>query len=309
MEFALLEREEEQRLARRWHEVGDRAATDTLVTTHLRLAAKVARQYRGYGLPLADLVAEANLGLVLAASRFEPDHGSRFSTYALWWIKAKIHEYILRSWSLVKIGTTCAQRKLFFRLRREVQKLGGGPTQINDETAELIAQNLGVSSRDVLEMDQRLAGDFSLNKPIRDGEGAIEWEATLVDASPGGDEILAEHQENAQQTHALYAALEVLDARERRVFEARRLMDIPLTLPDLAREFTVSAERIRQIEARAFEKVSRAARGHLQAARGAISRDRELKETLKASRSSSRLHLNSSWSQKPLARASLASAA
>ena len=174
-------------------------------------------------------------------------------------------QYILRSWSLVKIGTTCAQRKLFFRLRREIRKLGGGLTQINEETAELIAQNLGVSSRDVLEMDQRLAGDLSLNKPIRDGEGATEWEAMLVYDSPGGDEILAEHEETAQQTHALYTALEALDARERRVFEARRLRDTPLTLPDLAMEFAVSVERIRQIEARAFEKVSRAARGHLDA--------------------------------------------
>src|SRR6516165_3750893 len=240
MEFALLEREEEQQLARRWHEFGDRTATDALVKSHLKLAAKVARRYRGYGLPLADLIAEANLGLVLAASRFEPGLGSRFSTYALWWIKAKVHEYIMRSWSLVKIGTTSAQRKLFFRLRREIRKLGSELTQINEETAELIAQNLGVSSRDVLERDQRLAGDLSLNKPIRDGEGATEWEAMLVDDSPGGDEILAEHEENTRQTHALYTALEALDARERRVFEARRLRDTPLTLPDLAREFAVS---------------------------------------------------------------------
>jgi RNA polymerase sigma-32 factor len=301
MEFALLEREEEQRLARRWHELGDRTATDALVTTHLKLAAKVARRYRGYGLPLADLIAEGNLGLVLAASRFEPGHGSRFSTYALWWIKAKIHEYILRSWSLVKIGTTCAQRKLFFCLRREIQKLGGGLTQINEETAELIAQNLGVSSRDVLEMDQRLAGDLSLNKPIRDGQGATEWEAMLVYDSPGGDEILAEHEETAQQTHALYTALEALDARERRVFEARRLRDTPLTLPDLAMEFAVSVERIRQIEARAFEKVSRAARGHLHAERDAISFDRKPADAS--------LNLKTSWSRESLATASMASAA
>jgi RNA polymerase sigma-32 factor len=268
MEFGLLEREEEQRLAHRWHELGDRAATHALVTTHLKLAAKVARRYRGYGLPLADVIAEANLGLVLAASRFEPGRGSRFSTYALWWIKAKIHEYILRSWSLVKIGTTRAQRKLFFRLREEIRKLGNGPNQINGEAAELIAHNLGVSARDVIEMDQRLAGDLSLNKPIHDDGGAIEWEAMLVDDSPGGDELLAEHEENAQRTHALHTALEGLDARERRVFEARRLAETPLTLPDLAREFAVSAERIRQIEARAFEKVGRAARSNLLAARG-----------------------------------------
>jgi RNA polymerase sigma-32 factor len=299
MEFALLEREEEQRLARRWHEFGDRTATDALVTTHLKLAVKVARRYRGYGLPLADLIAEANVGLVLAASRFEPGHGSRFSTYALWWIKAKLHEYILRSWSLVKIGTTCAQRKLFFRLRQEIRKLGSDLTQINEETAELIAQNLGVCSRDVIEMDQRLAGDLSLNKPIREDGGTIEWEAMLVDDSPGGDEILAEHEENAQQTHALYAALEVLDARERRVFEARRLMETPLTLPDLASEFAISAERIRQIEARAFEKVSRAARSHLHAAQRAISYDRKPSDA----------SLNLKSSRRYLTNASMASAA
>src|SRR6201987_1361292 len=150
---ALLEPEQERQLARRWHELGDRNATDELVTRHLRFAAKVARGYKGYGLPLADLVAEANLGLVIAASRFQPDHGSRFSTYALWWIKATIHDYILRSWSLVKIGTTGAQRKLFFRLRREMQKLGGQGASLTPETVATVAQNLEVTPRDVIEMD------------------------------------------------------------------------------------------------------------------------------------------------------------
>src|SRR6201988_4961460 len=166
--FKLLERGQEQQLARRWQEQRDRRATDALVTSHLRLAVKVARRYRGYGLPLADIISEANLGLVIAASRFEPGHGSRFSTYALWWIKATIHDYILRSWSLVKIGTTAAQRKLFFRLRREMQKLKGDATTLSPEGAAAVAESLEVSPRDVIEMDRRLAGDLSLNTPLGD---------------------------------------------------------------------------------------------------------------------------------------------
>jgi RNA polymerase sigma-32 factor len=257
--FKLLERDQEQELARRWQEQRDQRASDALVTSHLRLAAKVARRYKGYGLPLADIIAEANLGLVIAASRFEPDHGSRFSTYALWWIKAMIHDYILRSWSLVKIGTTTAQRKLFFRLRREVQKLANGTTGLTPEIAAAVAQNLEVTPRDVIEMDCRLAGDLSLNTPVSNDGGTIEWGDTLVDKAPDSEAIVAEYDESTRQESALNAALHLLTERERRVFEARRLTEDPPTLEQLGHELSISSERVRQIETRAFAKVKRAA--------------------------------------------------
>ena len=260
--YDLLEREQEQQLARRWHEHGDRRATDALITSHLRLAAKVARRYQGYGLPVADLIAEANVGLVIAASRFEPDQGSRFSTYALWWIKAAIHEYILRSWSLVKIGTTHAQRKLFFGLRREMRK-HGDLAGLRPETASAIAEELEVTPRDVIEMDSRLNGDLSLNTQVYDEGRATDWEAMLVDDLPSAETIVAEHDEKTQQTDALNAAMHVLSERERRVFEARRLTENPPTLDQLGRELSVSPERVRQIETRAFEKVKRAATRYL----------------------------------------------
>ena len=263
--YGLLERDQEQQLARRWHEQGDRRATDALVTSHLRLAAKVARRYRGYGLPLADIVAEANLGLVIAASRFEPDHGARFSTYALWWIKATIHDYILRSWSLVKIGTTAAQRKLFFRLRQEMQKLAPQRTGLTPEIAATVAERLDVTPRDVIEMDSRLAGDLSLNTRVGDDEGTVEWEAMLVDDAPDAESIVAEHDESSRRERALGAALEVLTERERRVFEARRLSEPPITLEQLGRQLSISSERVRQIETRAFAKVRRAALDHVRA--------------------------------------------
>ena len=257
--FKLLERGQEQQLARRWQEQRDRRATDALVTSHLRLAAKVARRYRGYGLPLSDIIAEANLGLVIAASRFEPGRGSRFSTYALWWIKATIHDYILRSWSLVKIGTTSAQRKLFFKLRREVQKFAKGTTALSPETVAAVAESLEVSPRDVVEMDCRLAGDLSLNTPVTNDEGAVEWGDMLVDKAPDAEAIVAEYDESARQENALHAALDVLTERERRVFEARRLTEDPPTLEQLGREMSISSERVRQIETHAFTKVRRAA--------------------------------------------------
>jgi RNA polymerase sigma-32 factor len=263
--YGLLERGQEQQLARQWHEQGDRRATDVLVTSHLRLAAKVARRYRGYGLPLADIVAEANLGLVIAASRFEPDRGARFSTYALWWIKATIHDYILRSWSLVKIGTTAAQRKLFFRLRQEMRKLAPQRAGLTPEIVATVAQNLEVTPREVIEMDRRLAGDLSLNTRVGDDEGTVEWEAMLVDDAPDAESIVAEHDESSRRGRALCAALEVLTERERRVFEARRLSEPPTTLEQLGRELSISSERVRQIETRAFARVRRAALDHLKA--------------------------------------------
>jgi RNA polymerase sigma-32 factor len=257
--YDMLEEEQEQQLARRWQEMGDRAAADALVTSHLRLAASVARRYKRYGLPLGDITSEASLGLVLAALRFRPDRGSRFSTYALWWIKASIHDYILRSWSLVKIGTTAAQKKLFFRLRREMTRLASGTTDLSPLTAEVIAQRLTVNATDVIEMDRRLRGDLSLNSPVNDGEGSTEWQDLLVDQSSNAEMILAEHDERAQRAGALQAALDLLTKRERRIFEARRLTENPPTLEELARELSISSERVRQIEISAFAKVRSAA--------------------------------------------------
>jgi RNA polymerase sigma-32 factor len=256
--FDLLECDREQQLARRWQERRDKSATDELVTSHLRLAAKVARGYKGYGLPIADLIAEANLGLVIAASRFEPGRGARFSSYAMWWIKATVHEYILRSWSLVKIGTTAAQKKLFFRLRGEIRKLAGETAALTPEMAQVIATKLEVTVRDVVEMDSRLCGDRSLNARVGDGDQSAEWEATLVDESPDAEEIVAEYDEATRRSRALRGAMQVLTERERRVFEARRLAEPPLTLEQLGCELSISSERVRQIETSAFAKVKRA---------------------------------------------------
>jgi RNA polymerase sigma-32 factor len=266
--FGLLEQAQEQQLARRWQEKRDQRAADALVTSHLRLAAKVARGYQGYGLPLADLIAEANLGLVIAASRFQPDHGSRFSTFALWWIKATIHDYILRSWSLVKIGTTSTQRKLFFRLRREIRKFAGNTDVLTPETAEAVARELEVTARDVIEMDSRLAGDLSLNTPVNQDGQATEWEAMLVDDSPDPEGIVGEEDERMQRTKAVQAALSELTERERRIFEARRLSEQPPTLDELGRELSISSERVRQIETSAFAKVRRVATEYLKRGNG-----------------------------------------
>jgi RNA polymerase sigma-32 factor len=263
--YALLEPAREQQLARRWQEHRDRRATDALVTSHLRLAAKVARRYQRYDLPLADLIGEANLGLVIAASHFEPGRGARFSTYALWWIKAAIHDYILRSRSLVKIGTTSAQRKLFFGFRRAMSKLGGDRAGLTQEVAEAVARELVVPLREVIEMSSRLTGDVSLNAPVGD-DGPTEWEAMLVDQSPNAEAIVAEQDESAQQARALHSALDVLTDRERRVFEARRLSEDPPSLEDLGLELSISGERVRQIEALAFEKIKRAATMRLRSA-------------------------------------------
>lgn len=257
--FDLLERGREQQLARRWQEGRDQSATDELITSHLRLAAKMARRYKGYGLPIADLIAEANLGLVIAASHFEPGRGSRFSTYALWWMKATIHDYILRSWSLVKMGTTAAQKKLFFRLRGEMRALAGEGARLTPEVAQAIADRLEVTARDVVEMDTRLNGDLSLSVRFGGEDRSTEWEAMLVDDAPDSETVVAEHDEASQRSKALRAALDVLTERERRVFEARRLAEQPLTLERLGVELSISSERVRQIETSAFAKVKRAA--------------------------------------------------
>ena len=257
--YDFLEPGQEQQLARRWQQTRDRSAADALVTSHLRLAARLARGYKGYGLPMVDLIAEANLGLVIAASRFEPGRGARFSTYAIWWIKAAIHEYILRSWSLVKIGTTAAQKKLFFKLRGEIRKAtGSAMSGLTPDVAELIAGKLEVTAREVIEMDARLHGDMSLNVRVGGEDSGTELEAMLVDGAVDAETVLVDHEQTERRASALRVALCGLAARERRVFEARRLTESPVTLDRLAQELSISSERVRQIEMRAFAKIKRA---------------------------------------------------
>lgn len=262
--FELLERDQEYGLAKRWRQCGDHDAAHQLVTSHLRLAAKIARAYRGYGLPISDIISEGNVGLMQAVNRLEPERGFRFATYAVWWIRASIQDYILRSWSLVKLGTTKNQKKLFFKLgaaKRKIFALDGGRDMRPDQVT-LIANSLDVTDREVIDMDRRILGDTSLNAQIRDEDDAEEWQNCLADQSPSPEAIVAEQDERHYQHKALACAIEVLTGRERRIFEARHLADEPTTLEDLAVEFNVSLERVRQIEACAFEKVRKAARKH-----------------------------------------------
>ncbi|GAB4070579.1 RNA polymerase sigma factor RpoH [Ancylobacter sonchi] len=258
--FPMLEPQEEYMLAKRWREHNDPNAAQKLVTSHLRLVAKIAMGYRGYGLPISEVISEGNVGLMQAVKRFEPDKGFRLATYAMWWIKASIQEYILRSWSLVKMGTTAAQKKLFFNLRKaksQISALEEGDLR-PDQVAQ-IATKLGVTEQDVVEMNRRLGGDSSLNAPLRgDVEGGGEWQDWLADDRDSQETLLAETEEFDNRRNALAGALSVLNDRERRIFEARRLSDDPMTLEDLAAEFGVSRERVRQIEVRAFEKVQKA---------------------------------------------------
>jgi RNA polymerase sigma-32 factor len=259
--FAMLERDQEYRLAKRWREHGDRDAANQLVTSHLRLAAKVAMGYRGYGLPVAEIISEGNVGLMQALNRFEPEMGFRFATYAIWWIRASIQDYILRSWSLVKIGTTVNQKRLFFKLRSAKSKIAAFESgDLHPDQVALIAKDLDVTDQDVVDMNRRLGGDKSINAPLHDDGQTGEWQDHLVDQSPTPEAIVVEQDEKDHRHKALIAAIDVLDDRERRIFEARHLADEPLTLEDLAEKFNVSRERIRQIEARAFEKVRKAAR-------------------------------------------------
>ena len=257
--FPMLEPQEEYMLAKSWREHGDRDAAHKLVTSHLRLVAKIAMGYRGYGLPISEVISEGNVGLMQAVKRFEPDKGFRLATYAMWWIRASIQEYILRSWSLVKMGTTAAQKKLFFNLRKaksQISALEEG--DLRPDQVQQIATKLGVSEQDVVDMNRRLSGDASLNAPIREDSEGGEWQDWLVDESLDQEEQLAESEELDNRRAALSGALSVLNDRERRIFEARRLSDDPMTLEDLAAEFGVSRERVRQIEVRAFEKVQKA---------------------------------------------------
>jgi RNA polymerase sigma-32 factor len=259
--FAMLEREQEYKLAKRWREHGDRDAADQLVTSHLRLAAKIAMGYRGYGLPVSEMISEGNVGLMQALNRFEPEKGFRFATYAMWWIRACIQDYILRSWSLVKIGTTTNQKKLFFKLRSAKSKIAALESgDLRPDQVALIAHSLDVTDQDVVDMNRRLGGDKSINAPIHDDGDTAEWQDYLVDQSPSPEAIVVEQDETERQRKALIAAIDVLDGRERSIFEARLLADEPPTLEELSEKFKVSRERIRQIEARAFEKVRKAAK-------------------------------------------------
>ena len=258
-QFPMLEPQEEYMLAKSWREHGDRDAAHRLVTSHLRLVARIAMGYRGYGLPIGEVISEGNVGLMQAVKRFDPDKGFRLATYAMWWIRAAIQEYILRSWSLVKMGTTAAQKKLFFNLRKikgQLKALDEG--DLRPDQVKRIATQLGVTEEDVVSMNRRLAGDSSLNAPVRNDSESGEWQDWLVDETMDQETALAESEEKENRRALLNDALKTLNERERRVFEARRLAEEPLTLEELSAEFGVSRERIRQIEVRAFEKVQKA---------------------------------------------------
>ena len=268
--FPLLEPHEEYTLAKSWRERHERDAAHRLVTSHLRLVVTVAVRYRGYGLPISELISEGSVGLMHAVGRFEPDRGFRFATYAIWWIKAAIQEYVLRSWSLVKIGTTANQKKLFFGLRQAKSRIAAfADGDLRPDQVETIAGRLGVSEQDVIDMNRRLSGDVSLNAPMRDDGDALEWQDRLVDDRAGPEIQLVESQDGVNRRKALDGALTVLSARERRIFEGRHLLDQPITLDELADEFSISRERIRQIETRAFEKVQKAVKRRIAAMEGA----------------------------------------
>lgn len=257
--FPMLAAEEEFMLAKAWREHGDTDSAHKLVTSHLRLVAKIAMGYRGYGLPVGELIAEGNLGMMQAVKRFDPDRGFRLATYAMWWIRAAIQEYILRSWSLVKIGTTAAQKKLFFNLRRlknQIQSVDQG--QLRPEQIEEIATKLNVSADEVISMEQRMSGsDHSLNAPMRvDGDG--EWQDWLEDDRQTQDVALAEQDEYEQRMALLNEAMKTLNEREQHILRERRLQEEPSTLEDLSKVYDISRERVRQIEVRAFEKLQKA---------------------------------------------------
>ena len=257
--FPMLAPEEEYMLAKRWREHGDRAAAHKLVTSHLRLVAKIAMGYRGYGLPIGEVVSEGNIGLMQAVKRFEPEKGFRLATYAMWWVRASIQEYILRSWSLVKMGTTANQKKLFFNLRKAKSKISAFEEgDLRPEQVKSIATSLGVTEKDVVDMNRRMSGDASLNAPIRAESESGEWQDWLVDDTASQETLLVAEEESSIRHGALRSALSVLNDRERRIFEARRLSDETSTLEALSEEFGISRERVRQIEVRAFEKVQEA---------------------------------------------------
>ncbi|SMH30473.1 RNA polymerase sigma factor RpoH [Azospirillum agricola] len=257
--FPMLEPQKEYMLAKRWQQHEDSGAAHQLVTSHLRLVAKIAMGYRGYGLPLSELISEGNVGMMQAVKRFDPDRGFRLATYAMWWIRAAIQEYILHSWSLVKMGTTAAQKKLFFNLRRlkgQMQAIEEG--DLSPEQVNAIATKLDVPEQDVVNMNRRLASpDHSLNAPLRvDGEG--EWQDWLVDESANQEITLGDQQELGKRRKLLSGAMETLNDRERDILMERRLREVPTTLEDLSQKYGISRERVRQIEVRAFEKLQKA---------------------------------------------------
>jgi RNA polymerase sigma-32 factor len=264
--FPMLEPQEEYMLAKSWREHGDRDAAHRLVTSHLRLVAKIAMGYRGYGLPISEVISEGNVGLMQAVKRFEPEKGFRLATYAMWWIKAAIQEYILRSWSLVKMGTTANQKKLFFNLRKAKSRISAlEEGDMRPDQVATIAKRLGVGEQDVIDMNRRLGGDVSLNAPIRNDGDTGEWQDWLVDNRDNQESTLSDSEELGNRRRALADALSVLNDRERRIFAARRLAEEPITLEELADEFGVSRERVRQIEVRAFEKVQKAVKNRIAA--------------------------------------------
>ena len=264
--FPMLEPQDEFMLGKRWREHGDRDAAHKLVTSHLRLVAKIAMGYRGYGLPISEVISEGNVGLLQAVKRFEPEKGFRLATYARWWIKATIQEYVLHSWSLVKMGTSVNQKKLFFNLRKAKSKLSAlEEGDLQPDQVKLIARRLGVTEQDVVDMNRRLGGDVSLNALIGDERNSGEWQDSLVDEVTDQETWLAERKEADNRRQALGEALSVLNERERRIFEARRLADEPIILEELAAEFGISRERVRQIEVCAFEKVQKVVRNRVAA--------------------------------------------
>jgi RNA polymerase sigma-32 factor len=257
--FPMLAPDEEYMLAQRWREYGDRNAAHRLVTSHLRLVARIAMGYRGYGLPIGEVVSEGNVGLMQAVKRFEPEKGFRLATYAMWWIRASIQEYILRSWSLVKLGTTANQKKLFFNLRKAKGRISAlEEGDLHPDHVQQIATRLNVPEQEVIDMNRRLGGDVSLNAPLRE-ESEGELQDWLVDDTANQEALLVESEEISTRLVALREAMQILNPREKRIFEARRLTDEPVTLEALAEEFAISRERVRQIEVRAFEKVQEAA--------------------------------------------------
>ena len=261
--FPLLAPEKEYMLAKRWEEHQDPEAAAKLVTSHLRLVAKIAMGYRGYGLPVAELISEGNIGLIQGVKKFDAEKGFRLATYAMWWIRASIQEYILRSWSLVKIGTTAAQKKLFFNLRRLKGKLNAMEDgDLRNADVEKIATTLGVTHDEVISMNRRMSmgGDTSLNAPLRE-EGEGEWQDWLADTGPLQDEMVADEQEKDQRHQLLGAAMGALNDREQHILTQRRLVDEPETLEELSQHYGISRERVRQIEVRAFEKLTKAMHG------------------------------------------------
>jgi RNA polymerase sigma-32 factor len=270
--FPMLEPEEEFVLAKNWQEHGDVEAAHQLVTSHLRLVAKIAMGYRGYGLPLNEIISEGNVGLMQAVKRFDPDRGFRLATYAMWWIRAAIQEYILHSWSLVKMGTTAAQKKLFFNLRKlkgQMQAIDEG--DLRPETVKAIAERLDVTENDVVEMNRRLEGaDHSLNVPLR-GDSETQWQDWLVDDAASQESTVADADEFDHRMSLLHRAMAVLNDRERHILSERRLKDEPTTLEELSAAYGISRERVRQIEVRAFEKLQRAIKG-LEAEQAATAR-------------------------------------